>query len=259
MALLTIPSSESEKPDDLSSYRHRRFIGYIGLALPWLLILIVLWRDGPLVWEGLDSVSAYYYTGANALFVGMLFVLALFLFAYEGYKNKYQKHDRRWAKAAALGALLVAFFPTAAPQVEGITALAWWTKWVGWLHFGGAFLLFGAFAVFCLWLFRATEKSAAEPGRNVAAIPDPDPGKKLRNHFYLFSGLVIVGCMIRAGYNLANSEPEKSVSIFWPEAIALTFFALSWLVKGHWLESMAGVARAWLTPGDAGDDKAPKR
>lgn len=254
MALLTIPSSEPKRPDDASNYRHRRLIGYLGLALPWLLILIVLWRDGPVVWQGLDSVSAYYYTGANALFVGMLFVLALFLFAYEGYKNRYQKHDRLWARIAALAALLVAFFPTAAPKVEGIAALAWWTHWAGYVHLLGAFLLFSAFAVFCLWLFRATEKSAAEPGRDRAAIPDPDLDKRLRNHFYALCGLVIVGCVLWAGYSIANEQP-----IFWQEAIALTFFALSWLVKGRSLESMAGVARALLTPGEAGDDRASKR
>lgn len=228
------PASTPKSHDDLSNARHRQLIGYIGLALPWLLILIVLWRDGWPVWEGLDSVSAYYYTGANALFVGMLFVLGLFLAVYEGYDNKLQKWDRRFAKTAAAAAVLVAFFPTSAPQVEGITPLAWWGPWIGRIHFGAAFVLFAIFAVFCLWLFRATEKSAAKPGRVKDAMPDPDSGKKWRNHFYALCGALIFGCIVWAGYNHVNDKP-----IFWQEAIALTCFALSWLVKGYWLSSIA--------------------
>lgn len=267
MAMLRIEPSAStpRRNGDQSSARHRQWIGYIGLALPWLLILIVLWRDGRPVWEGLDSVSAYYYTGANALFVGMLFVLGLFLAVYEGYDNKLQKWDRRFARIAAAAALLVAFFPTAAPHVEGITPLAWWRPWIGCIHVGAAVILFVIFALFCLWLFRATEKSTAKPERNKEEIPDPDRGKKGRNHFYALCGAVIFGCIIWAGYNHANGKP-----IFWQEALALTCFALSWLVKGYWLRSIAelpGVnlaakfARSCLAPRGSltdGDDTATR-
>jgi len=226
-------ASTPRRHGDLSNARHRQLIGYIGLALPWLLILIVLWRDGRPVWVGLDSVSAYYYTGANALFVGMLFVLGLFLAAYEGYDNKFQKWDRGFARIAAVAAVLVAFFPTEAPHVKGITPLAWWGPWIGYIHFGAAIVLFVIFAVFCLWLFRATEKSAAKP-EDKEKMPDPDLDKRWRNHFYALCGAVIFGCIIWAGSNHANGKP-----IFWQEAIALTCFALSWLVKGYWLRSIA--------------------
>jgi hypothetical protein len=236
MVMLKImPSASKPKNNkDLSNDRHRQLIGYLGLALPWLLILIVRWRDGWSVWEGLDSVSAYYYTGANALFVGMLFVLGLFLSVYEGYDNKFQKWDRRFARIAAVASVLVAFFPTKAPQVKGITPLLWWRRWIGDIHFGAAIVLFVVFAVFCLWLFRATEKSAAKPERANETIPDPDPNKKRRNHFYALCGVLIISCIIWAGYSHVNDKP-----IFWPEAIALTCFALSWLVKGYWLRSIA--------------------
>jgi hypothetical protein len=231
MALLKVMSSEPKRDDDQSGHQHRRLIGYIGLALPWLLILIVLWRDGPTIFSGLESVSAYYYTGANALFVGMLFVLAIFLFSYEGYDNTLAKWDRGFAKAAAVAALLVAFFPTEAPN--GIEPLAWWRGWVGVVHFSAAVSLFLIFAVFCLWLFRATEESAADPAKKAARrIAPPDEAKKWRNRFYALCGVVIVVCILWAGYSAANDGP-----IFWQEAIALTFFALSWLVKGEWLRS----------------------
>ena len=244
LEIIDSPASTPTREKDRSNARHRQLIGYIGLALPWLLILIVLWRDGRQVWEGLDSVSAYYYTGANTLFVGMLFVLGLFLVAYEGYDNKFQKWDRLFARIAAVAAVIVALFPTAAPQVEGISPLAWWGPWIGRIHFMAAVVLFVIFGVFCLWLFRATEKSAAKSEIDKKKMPDPDPDKIRRNHFYAFCGVVIFVCIIWAGYNGANGKP-----IFWQEAIALTFFALSWLVKGYWLRSIAelpGVVRSWL-------------
>jgi hypothetical protein len=235
MAMLHIvPSKPAQgSSGDKSNARHRQLIGYIGLALPWLLILFVIWRDGPTVWKGLDSVSAYYYTGANALFVGMLFVLALFLWAYEGYENRLQKWDQRFARLAALGAFCVAMFPTKAPTIAGIASVAWWDSWVGYIHFAGAFALFGSFAVFCLWLFRATEQSIAKSALERNRAPNPDQDKKLRNKFYLFCGIVIVSCLIWAGFALAHDK-----SIFWPEAIALSFFAASWLVKGRVLRSI---------------------
>jgi hypothetical protein len=246
MALLEIKTSEPKRLDDQSNHRHRRLIGYIGLALPWLLILIVLWRDGSTVFLALDSVSAYYYTGANALFAGMLFVLAIFLFSYEGYDNKLQKWDQRFAKGAAVTALLVAFFPTKAPQVEGIAALAWWGPLVGIVHFAAAVALFLIFAVFCLWLFRATEESAADPSKkDKTEIEPPDQGKKWRNRFYALCGLVIVACIGWAGYSAVNDGP-----IFWQEAIALTAFALSWLMKGEWLRSVGLVAPTHVDDGD---------
>jgi len=238
---LTFTSRErvEKRPDDASDYRHRQLIGYIGLALPWLLILIVLLRDGPDVWSKLDSVSAYYYTGAVSLFSGMLVALALFLFAYDGYKNDSHWADRFCSVTGALAALGVAFFPTGAPA--GITSLGWVEPWVVRIHFGSAVALFTVFAVFSLYLFC---KKAEAPGREQA-----DRGKKWRNVIYRTCGLVIVACILWAGYNGFTNR-----FIFWPEAIALTAFAISWLVKGYALRSIMNLARS-LIPNATFDDE----
>jgi hypothetical protein len=84
----------ASRPDDLSDNAHRQLIGYIGLVLPFLLTVIAVTRDGIGRWRNLESISAYYYTGAVAAFVGMLVGLALFLFTYRGYANKYNRADR---------------------------------------------------------------------------------------------------------------------------------------------------------------------
>src|SRR5205085_1809910 len=114
------------------------FIGYSGMFLPIVLWLISGWRPtkGLPPWVLLESVSAYYYTGAVAAFVGILAVLGIFLFTYRGYRNKDQRKDRFAAIVAASAALLVAFFPTGAPKDE--LKLAWWTITTGGIHLASA-------------------------------------------------------------------------------------------------------------------------
>jgi hypothetical protein len=220
----------ASRPDDLSDNAHRQLIGYIGFVLPFLLILIAVIRDGIERWRSLDSISAYYYTGAVAAFVGMLVALALFLFTYRGYHNKYNRADRWAAKAAAGAALVVAFFPTAAPV--GVSALPWWTPTTGVVHHAAAVVLFTMFALFALWLFRLTAEGE-----------QPMADKRRRNKIYLFCGIVIVVCIAWAGFNGLKGRP-----IFWPESIALIAFALSWLVKGYALRTIVGTARSLRRP-----------
>lgn len=259
MAFLTVNAPKSGRTDDRSNRTHRIYIGMIGLMFPTLITLTVLGRDGLAVWKDLDSISAYYYTGANALFVGMLFVLGVFLLAYDGYQNKYGKYDRWCARVAGLAAILVAFFPTAAPV--NFPALEWWTPRVGVLHFSAAVALFLSFAVFCLFLFPLTEKDIGNLtpwklikrwfGRN-DPWEDDDPWKNWLNRLYFACGVVIVASIAWAGINARNDEP-----IFRPECVALVAFALSWLGKGRFFErgTVGALARAWLAPHpDSWDD-----
>lgn len=226
----TPAAQAGRRSDDLSDHAHRQLIGYIGLLLPLLLILIALVRDGIERWRSLESISAYYYTGGVAAFVGMLVALALFLFTYRGYANRYNWADRLAAKTGAVAAVLVAFFPTAAPA--GVPPLSWWTQATGVVHHLAAIVLFAMFALFSLWLFRLT------PGDE-----KPSGGKRTRNAVYLFCGVVIVASIIWAGISGLNGRP-----IFWPESIALVAFAVSWLVKGYAHRSIADVARSLRRP-----------
>ncbi len=226
-AQLNTPATQpAYRPDDQSDHAHRQLIGYIGLVLPILLILMALVRDGVAQWRSLESISEYYYTGAVAAFVGMLVALALFLFTYRGYKNNYYWADRAASMTAATAALGVAFFPTAAPA--GVAALSWWSPLTGVLHYVFAVTLFAMFAVFALWLFRITASGEQVP-----------PDKQWRNRVYLLCGIVIVASIIWAGVAHLNGRP-----IFWPESIALVAFAVSWLVKGYALATIADAARS---------------
>ncbi len=213
------PLFPTPEADDLSSHVHRQFIGGLGLVLPVLLWLIAGWRptEGLPRWELLGSVSAYYYTGAVAAFVGILIALAVFLFTYRGYNNEYRRRDRVAAIIAGTAAALVAFFPTDAPS--DLSVPSWWTPRTGTMHYGSAVVLFAAFIFFSLFLF---PKSKVKKGESLP------PDKQVRNWIYIVCGIAMVVCMSWAGSTFFTGAP-----IFWPEALALEFFAVSWLVKGR--------------------------
>jgi len=223
------PFFAASAADDLSSHRYRMFIGLLGLMMPVLLWVIAGLRpiEGFRRWKLLSSVSAYYYSGAVVVFVGILVALGIFLVTYRGYKNKYNWLDRLAGIIAGVAAIGVAFFPTYAPV--GMSEPPWWTPQTGTIHFICAIALFGAFIFFSLFLF---------PKSNVEKEETLLSDKRVRNFFYyLFGGAMLV-CM--ALIFIIKKYTEKS--IFWPEAIALEFFALSWLLKGRadWTLARAG-------------------
>ena len=205
--------------DDKSSNAHRQLIGYLGLIMPILFWLFAGWRptQGLQPWKPLSSISAYYYTGAISAFAGILVALALFLFTYRGYANEYSRSDQVAAIIGGIAAILVALFPTGAP--DGLEAPSWWTSSIGVIHYVGAVVLFGSFIFFSLVLFRKTKIKQGEP------LPR---GKRIRNMIHIFCGVAMIACMVWAGMASINGAP-----IFWPEALALEFFAISWLVKGR--------------------------
>lgn len=187
----------------------------LGLVLPISLWLLAAWRPtAPLPrWGLLESVSAYYHSGAVAAFVGVLVSLAMFLFTYRGYGNRYNARDRICAVASGFAALGVAFFPTGPPA--GLPAPQWWSPWMSVAHYVSAAILFTAFFVFSFFLFPMTL------GDDKAGWP-----KKVRNALYRVCGVAILGCML---WILLTTRG----SIFVAEALALGFFSLSWLVKGR--------------------------
>ena len=224
MITLIPPPPQPRLPDDLAGDATRRLIGWIGLLLPAVLVVLTRWRDGVAIWRSLDSISAYYYTGAVAAFVGMLVALALFLFTYRGFANANNKFDRGAGIVAGAAALLVAFFPTAAPLT--VPKLSWWRPWTGVLHHGAAAVLFFAFAFFALWLFPLSKTGRREI-------------KGWRNKIYVLSGLVILACILWAFASGLTDKP-----IFIPESIALIAFSVSWLVKGYAVDIAIGAARS---------------
>ena len=215
------------KDDDLSSYAHRQLIGFVGLILPLFVWLIAGWRPIPDLtrWGLLNSISAYYYTGASSFFCGALVALGFFLYTYRGYRNKYNFWNRIFSIIAGTAVILVAFFPTSVP--EGIASIPWWTDIMGKIHYISAVVFFLCLVVFSVYLFTRPSPKQAEV-QNSKRKTDP------RNYIYIFCGVAITICLAWAGIASINHLP-----IFWPEAFSLWFFAISWLVKGRAEKTLA--------------------
>ncbi len=225
-----IPSVKVEvrkEPDQLSQQAHRRIIGGLGLLLPLLLWVFAGARpmQGLPPWTLLGSVSAYYYTGAIGVFVGVLFALSLFLITYQGYKRV--AADRIVGGIGGMAALVVALCPTDPPTP--LSAPPWFTPSTSAIHYIAAIVLFGSFILFSLWLFRKSD----HPDRSTRP-----PDKRLRDDICLGCGIAMIGAVIGVGVCALMNE-----SIFWPEVIAIEAFAISWLVKGEAHVAIAEASR----------------
>jgi hypothetical protein len=227
---MKLVNAAPQSPDDRSNHVLRILIGVNGLVLPLALYIIAAWRPQiPAArWALLPSISAYYYTGAVAAFVGMLVTLAVFLFAYQGYDNRWQRLDLLAARVAGVAAIAVAFFPTGKP--DGYPVTVWWRHWMEVVHSSGAAVLFGSFAFFALYLFRRT-------GMDDRAQDTRTADKRRRDIIYFCCGLAILAAITWAAvigvlnYYVVGGRSDRP--IFAPECVALFFFALSWLTKGQ--------------------------
>ena len=115
----------------------RAFVGVIAIAIP-----IVVWGR---VGCRLDSISAYYHTNARDYFVGLLFIVGSFLFAYNGTSAV----QAVLSKFGGLAAWAVAMFPTRCQPGDSscINCIA---EAFPILHYVGAVGLFGVLIYFCL-------------------------------------------------------------------------------------------------------------
>jgi len=72
---------EKENKYSIHTYSYlslRKAVGWIGMSLPFVLMLgVILIFNGNLIQE---SISHYYYTGMRNVFVGALCAVGLFLF-----------------------------------------------------------------------------------------------------------------------------------------------------------------------------------
>lgn len=195
----------------ISYFTLRKLIGVLGIALPVLMIVFNYISLNS--WQIEFSISDYYDNGsAGYVFVGVLFVLGFFLLSYKGYEIV----DDRAASFGCVFALGVALFPTTSKNYT-----------VHVMHFVFALLLFSTFIFFCLYLFRKT-----------SGIKSVTKQKVVRNRVYITCGIIMIVCIIGialASFNVFGKAAAQYHIVFWLEAIALTAFGFSWIVKGELL------------------------
>lgn len=200
----------------------RKAIGILGIALPIALLF------GSLVLNDCDqvqgSISAYYYTVMRNIFVGILCVVAFYLFSYNGYNKK----DRLLSGLSGLCSLGVAILPTSVdpPLSKCVTEIVE-SSMVSNLHFifAAAFFLLSAYISI---------------NQFTLGSPRPTVQKLMRNRVYRLCGFIMIGCIASIGIYLGFlKELYPAIldykPIFWLESIALWAFGTSWLVKGEFL------------------------
>lgn len=187
----------------------RLLMGMIVFALPFVVSVVSSDR--------LSSISASYHTDARDMFVGMLFIVGAFLWAYNGHTSL----QSTLSKVAAFAAILVALFPTSCDACSTNVAAI--------VHYVSALVLFSTLAFFCFGPFRLhTKGKGGKKGR--------------RSKMYLLCGWIMVGCMVAVvAANIAFSKQAASQLriTFWAEAVALWAFGVAWMVSGKAIKLFA--------------------
>jgi hypothetical protein len=185
----------------------RWVVGVLGVALP---VVLAVW--GFFICRCLEiqpSISDYYALRTRDAFVGILFVVGWFLFAYKGYEPQ----DDIAGDLVCLFALGVAFFPNSGKG------------WEKALHFISATALFLVLSYFSLGLFTKSKGQKT-------------PRKRTRNAIYRTCGVVMLACIVLIGiysWWLDDTPISALKPVFWLESLALWAFGISWFVKGKTL------------------------
>ena len=197
------------KPVFVSHRTLRLVVGVLGMALPGV---VAVWGFGLCgCLELQDSISDYYSLRTRDAFVGILFVIAWFMFAYEGYEDG--ANDAFAGDLVCVFALGVALFPNSGANWEQI------------VHFVSAVGLFTTLSYFCLVLFT---KSG----------PAKTPQKEQRNRVYVACGVTMLVCIVLIGlaYLFLDADTLTGTKlVFVLETVALLAFGISWFVKGETL------------------------
>lgn len=182
----------------------------------------------------LSSISASYYTPGRDYFVGLLCIVAAFLFAYRG-ESKWQAI---LSKFAALAAFCTAMFPTSPNGAPTDTTAI--------IHGLSAGLLFTILTIFCLYFFLNSVTQDALEASKVDTKNKTYLANMRRRFVYFFCGgtmasCIVVGC-ITAGYLymgiLYNWFVDEIFLIYYIEIFALWAFGFAWVVSGknfEWL------------------------
>jgi len=217
------PHVESTRPHYVSL---RQFIGVIGIGLPLVLRIGILFNGG----EVPSSISGYYYSSMRNIFVLSFCILGSLLMFYRGYN----KLDRYFTTIAGIG-----FFGTALVPVKAPSSHSALPSWVHEGFFGCAIL---ALAIVAL-LFTQTGFSTGQFKDMVLALGFKYPGssrrKKARNHIYSICAWLMLVSLAMAYvwpvFIASRQIDDATQLIFWFETVAMMSFGTSWLVKSQTL------------------------
>ena len=220
-----------EDPQVISYQTLRKTIGWLGILLPFIMIIgaWAFWNCTTLQ----PSISHYYYTNMREIFVGVICSVALFLFTYTGPT----RIDGWVSNIAGVFGLGIALFPTRLlcdniaklsegescyPCQQSVTSLTR-IPYHATLHLLCAALFFITLALMSIFLFRLSDCSKKEQTIQ----------KRKRNIIFLYCGLIMLASIAAAGVYLMFAGDKPTTFVLWAEVVALMAFGVSWLTKGQ--------------------------
>ena len=199
---------------DLWLKRIRNLAGFLGMILPWISLIgaiIVSNTTGvPAEFWPTLSISATYYI-CPAL-TGILTAASVVLMCYDGYSLR----DNIVTTISGIFGIMIVLFPcacTVSGEMVGFFQLP--VAISNTIHCASACAFFILLSINSLFLFTIGEK-------------EPTKQKKIRNIIYRVCGIGMICALI-----LMVLPVSFFAKTFVVEAIALTFFGISWLVKGQ--------------------------
>lgn len=230
----TMINLDYSKDDDIwlkKSKSLRKLIGVLGMALPFILIIITfLFFD---LAKPIESISHYYYTRAGTVFTVILSIIAIFLIVYSGKAPK----DFYISTLAGVFALFVVFFPTGNLSAECCDTLTAYSVTfikgnasAGFretFHLVSAALFLLLLAYMAFFLFTKSNKPPEHRGRK----------KKIRNRIYRVCAVLIVLSLVIILLGFSGVIPkdvyDNNQLTFWMETLAVESFGFAWLIKGE--------------------------
>lgn len=200
--------------DKIWIVRIRQWIGFLGMVLPWIsLIGAAIYSAAHGVpdafWSEL-SISATYYI-CPAL-TGILTAASIVLMCYSGYDWR----DNVITTVTGAFGIMIVLFPNncaVSGELVGFFQLPVETSHI--IHCVAAATFFILLSINCMFLFTLGEET-------------PTKQKKIRNVVYEVCGLGMILSLV-----LMAIPIKFFAKTFIVEALALTFFGISWLIKAQ--------------------------
>ena len=172
------------------------------------------------------SISESYWYGGltQGVFIGFLFAIAAFMFAYNGFSLR----EMVLSKVAAIAAIGIALFPCeCGNKVELIRCdSGLHAEFVPIVHYVSAVVMFLILAYFCrLFRLRALGKKNIQAGRRALVYRICG--------VVILSAIIILGLNFVSGYKLSGEPMGLTRLTYYGEAIALYAFGISWLVASR--------------------------
>lgn len=192
----------------INTIRLRATIGWLGMLLPWIVVGLQL-LNPTFKWP--VSISATWYTNACTPFMIILGSASLLLICYKGYEPV----DDILLTCSGIAGLCICLFPCAITSAHTLTGTFLVDMQISKvIHNVSAIIFFGLLSYNSLFLFTKTGGDVTKQ-------------KKARNLIYRVCGVGMLASF------LMLLLPSFRIRIWLLEAIALFFFAISFLTKAN--------------------------